>query len=206
MENVLVKDVNYLKGEYATGFEKVKSALKGGLIPKSFNKDVEGDILELFIRNQDNNKEFNEVIGGDLDNFIKEIVNVYFEVTSTKTKVMGSVGAGMVIFGVFFGMESFRLGKTSLASLTMSIFACLLVTAIILFSYKISKKINHKNTNYIAGGVGFFIAMISRSVYENVEYFKNAMGNEINMILSIAIILVTVTIGFIMIKKAEKQN
>lgn len=206
MENVILKDVNYLKGEYAEGFAKVKSSLKGGLISKKFIKDVEGDILELFIRNQDNNKEFTEVIGGNLDSFIKEIVSVYFEVISTKTKVIASVGAGSVVAGAFFGLDSFVLGKPSLAILIMSMISFLLVTAITLFSYKISKKVNHKNSNYIAGAGGILISMISRSIYDNVEFFKTAKENEISMALSIAIILVTVGIGFIMIKKAEKQS
>lgn len=206
MENVLVKDVNYLKGEYAEGFEKVKKSLKAGLISKNFKKDVEGDILELFIRNQDNNMEFNEVIGGDLDNFIREIVNVYFEEISTKTKVIASAGSGLVVAGVFFGLDSFVLEKPSFAILTMSMLSFFLVTAITLFSYKISKKANPKSANYIAGAGGLFISMISRSIYDNVEFFKNAKENEISMAVSIAIILVTVGIGFIMIKKAEKQN
>lgn len=206
MEKVLIKDVNYLKGDYATGFSEVRSTLKAGLISKSFKNDVEEDILDLFIRNQDNNVEFDEVIGGDLDTFIKEIVNVYFEETQTKTKVMTSVGNGILVFGAFFAIDSIIYGKPTLASLIMSAIAFLFMVAITIFIYKANKNFNQKNTKYICAAGGLVVGLISGVVYDNVEFFKYAMNNEINMALTIIIIVVTVTIGSFMIYKVDKEK
>ncbi|MGL5152824.1 MAG: hypothetical protein ACRC7N_19885 [Clostridium sp.] len=205
MENMVKKDQNYLEGAYKDGYNKVKSALGAGIIPISFKEEVLGDILELFIRNQDGNKDFNEVVSGDINKFIIDIASVYAEETSTKTKVIHGVGAGIFVAGVFFGIDMLLNGMSTMAYLLMVPIVFVSVFLATLFSYKISSKTNPKNINYISGVVGFTLSIASNYLYDNVAFFNNLAKNELSIGLSIVMMIIMLVVGGVIIYKVEKS-
>lgn len=206
MENTLKKDYTYLKGDYYIGFNKISSTLDSGLIPKSFKEEVEADVLELFIRNQDNNKEFDEVIGGDIDEFIRNIVDVYLDETSIKTKVLKSVAFGMVVSAIFFGIDIILYSKATIANIVMCGASMIIISLTMFLSYKISKKINPKNAGYISFGVGFLLSILSNHLNKNVSVFNSSLKTEVNVIATVGILVVIIIIGSIILKKIDNYN
>lgn len=206
MESVLNKDYTYLKGDYYNGYYKVSSALNSEVIPKAFKEEVEADILELFIRNQDKGNNFNDVVDGDIDEFIRNIVDVYLEETSTKTKVLNSIGYGIAISGMFFGIDILNNSKATIASLIMAGVTLVLVALVTFSNYKLSKKVNPKNMKYIAGATGFGISLLSNFFYDFVATLNSSLGNTMNLSVALIIIIVEVVIGFYIIKKIDKQR
>lgn len=204
MGSTLKKDYTYLKGDYFEGFSKISNTLNSGIIQKSFKKEVEEDILELFIRNQDNNKDFNEVVGGDIDGFIRSIVDVYLDETPIKTKVLDSLACGLIVGGVFLVMDMITHERFTSANITLYGAVTVIVFLTNFFSYKISKTINPKITNYIAATVGFILSLCSDFLYTNIEFLNSLSKYEINTTIGITIIAVIITIGFIIIKKIDK--
>lgn len=206
MEKNLKKDSSYLQGEYSDGYDKISSTLKSGVIQSSFKKEVEEDILEMFLRNQNNNVDFDEVVGGDLEGFIREIIDVYLDETPTKTKVLNSISYGLIVAAVFLGLETITYGKATMAYIALSGIAVIMVSAVVLLSYKISKKFNPKSTTFIAAVMGFSLSYISDFICKKVVFFNSLLKYEINTIIVMVIIITMVIIGAVIIKEINKPN
>lgn len=206
MEKNLKKDSSYLQGEYSDGYDKISSTLKSGVIQSSFKKEVEEDILEMFLRNQNNNVDFDEVVGGDLEGFIRDIIDVYLDETPTKTKVLNSISYGLIVAAVFLGLETITYGKATMAYIALSGIAVIMVSAVVLLSYKISKKFNPKSTTFIAAVMGFSLSYISDFICKKVVFFNSLLKYEINTIIVMVIIITMVIIGAVIIKEINKPN
>lgn len=206
MEKNLKKDSSYLQGEYSDGYDKISSTLKSGVIQSSFRKEVEEDILEMFLRNQNNNVDFDEVVGGDLEGFIRDIIDVYLDETPTKTKVLNSISYGLIVAAVFLGLETITYGKATMAYIALSGIAVIMVSAVVLLSYKISKKFNPKSTTFIAAVMGFSLSYISDFICKKVVFFNSLLKYEINTIIVMVIIITMVIIGAVIIKEINKPN
>lgn len=206
MEKNLKKDSSYLQGEYFDGYNKISSTLKSGVIQSSFIKEVEEDILEMFLRNQNNNVDFDEVVGGDLEGFIRDIIDVYLDETPTKTKVLNSISYGLIVAAVFLGLETITYGKATMAYIALSGIAVIMVSAVVLLSYKISKKFNPKSTTFIAAVMGFSLSYISDFICKKVVFFNSLLKYEINTIIVMVIIITMVIIGAVIIKEINKPN
>ena len=206
MEKNLKKDSSYLQGEYSDGYDKISSTLKLGVIQRSFKTEVEEDILEMFLRNQNNNVDFDEVVGGDLEGFIREIIDVYLDETPTKTKVLNSISYGLIVAAVFLGLETITYGKATMAYIALSGLAVIMVSTVVLLSYKISKKFNPKSTTFIAAVMGFSLSYISDFICKKVAFFNSLLKYEINTIIVMGIITMLVIIGAVIIKEINKPN
>ena len=71
------KDKYCLKGEFYEALEIVNMNL-GGVVPNSFRKEVYSDLIDVFYRNQSDNKSFSDAMGCSLDDFIADIVDTYY--------------------------------------------------------------------------------------------------------------------------------
>lgn len=206
MENMMKRDEKSLRGEYLRGFNEVKKALNSTVIGTEFKVEVESDILELFIRNQENNKAFDEVVGEDVHSFIRDIVDVYLDELSTKTKLLNSFGVGLLISGLFFFFDFFTGHPASMASLIMIAGTFVVVTSVTFISYKIGKKIKPKNVGYISGAAGFAVSFISRYLYDSVEVIKKAAEQSIDFKSIVVFVIIEIVIGIIILKKCSKED
>lgn len=54
--NISKLNQHTLEGEYYTAFSEINKRLSSDLVPKSFRLDVTSDIMDIFIRNQNEEK------------------------------------------------------------------------------------------------------------------------------------------------------
>lgn len=195
----------YLKGSYYNGFKKISQSLNSEIIPLKFKQEVEDDILELFIRNQSNNKDFNEVIGNDLNTFTKEIVDAYLSTLSKKYKYFNILKLSFIFSALVFCFSIIEQGS-NLGSIFISIIYFLISLLTYFILYIITGKFNVKLTAYASAIWGFTLGIFQNFIFENIAFINKLSTFPIDIKLSIFIIIIELLIVVLIEKSLKKTN
>lgn len=194
----------YLKGNYYSGFKKISQSLKSEIIPLEFKQEVEDDILELLIRNQNNNKDFNEVIGNDINTFTREIINAYLSTLPKKYQYFTILKMSLVFSALVFGFSIIEQGS-NLGSFSMSII-CFLIGLLTYFTlYKITGKFNLKLT-YVPVILGFTFGIFQNSIFKNINFINTLSTFPIDIKISLCLIIIEILIILLIDRYLRKLN
>lgn len=153
--NNLQKYTSQLNTDYALGFKQIKKGLDLNFFPRDFQKEVLNDLLELFLRNQNQGKKFNEVVNSDIDSFIKEIIEAYVLNMTKKEVILSSLKIGLIVAIVFTIFDFMQYGFT-IISILMPLISFILISIIQYILYQTATKINPK----LLHGLGFTFGIV----------------------------------------------
>lgn len=195
----------YLKGNYYSGFKKISQSLKSEIIPLEFKQEVEDDILELLIRNQNNNKDFNEVIGNDVNTFTREIINAYLSTLPKKYQYFTILKMSLVFSVLVFGFSIIEQGS-NLGSFSMSIIYFLIGLLTYFTLYKTTGKFNLKLTIYVPIILGFTFGIFQNSIFKNISFINTLSTFPIDIKISLCLIIIEILTILLIDRYLRKLN
>lgn len=201
--NISKLNQHSLEGEYYTAFSEINKRLSSDLVPKSFRLDVTSDIMDIFIRNQNEGKKLSEVIGTDIKTFISEILEAYFSTISTKTLIKFSIQNGF-LFGGIFGLLSLLDFSPSLGTLLTSLTAFILGISGFLINYKICLKFSRIPFSWL-GALG---GLLGVGMFYVIEYISKSdiCSSLNNPVIVISILLLQLLIYFLLQRESKLKR
>lgn len=136
-----------LKGEYYDAFEKIDYRLQF-MVPRSFRKEVDADLLDLFYRNQNMGNNLKEAIGVSVDSFIRDILESYYSTLGTRRFLnyfFQQAFLGAMLASFFYIMNSWILGNTEPIS-SATIFSGIIGFIMGAVAYYLSHKFLYKKS------------------------------------------------------------
>lgn len=185
-------DMYALKGDYYTGFKAIKGKLGYQLVESHIEKEVINDIYEMLLRNQNNGKKFNEVIGGDINTFVDSVIESYYS-TVSKTKFIVTMIKMGILFSIF-GLVGPLLQNSPTRSIFLySLIGFFLGSLIYILIYKVKK-------SFINPILLIMIMLFAFWDYRAVEVFNKSsvfLATEVSygLIICIAVIELIVFLG-----------
>lgn len=102
-----------LSGDYFIAMDRVEDILRKQLIKREDRINIERDLFYIFKKGQNEKIKLDKLIGGDLEEFITEVVKSYFLNFSWKEWIFRSLETGLLTATMFSVLSLLLLGENS---------------------------------------------------------------------------------------------